>query len=437
MNIAKSNLATKDPVGLHSPKKANVLIVDDISTNIDVLMQALEPLGYSISAAPSGEVALQLAPKLKPDIILLDVMMANLDGFETCRLLKKDPQTKDIPVIFITARNDIQDLMAGFNVGAVDYISKPFNFEEVCARVSVHFQNQSLLREREQMLLEYKKLMDQLSIKSKELEKAHHEALEANEKLKHAQSQLVHGEKMAALGEMVSGIGHEVNNPCNFIINNVAGLNKNLEKIRSMLNQILSGDDSGERIKGLMSPYWQNSDESILSIREGADRIAGIVKSLRNFSRLGEGDLNDVDINEVAAGTIKIMSHLMNDLEFETEFLANATVKCSPAQISQVIMNVLGNAIYAANMNVDGGRVSVKTRNTESEVILEVQDNGPGIPENIQQKVFEPFFTTKPVGEGSGLGLSISYKIMQEHGGQIEFDTSSSGTTFRVILQRR
>lgn len=411
-----------------------VLIVDDVPTNIDVLMQALEPMGYSISAAPSGEVCLQLASKLQPDVILLDVMMTGIDGFETCRRLKGDPSTRDIPVIFITARNDIRDLMVGFNVGAVDYISKPFNFEEVCARVGIHYQKQILLQEREQMLNDYKKLMAELSAKTAQLTKAHNEALLVNEQLKSAQAQLVHSEKMVALGEMVSGIGHEVNNPCNFIINNLAGLDKSLEKIKGILHQVLSSDESGERVKTVLSPYWEKTNDTVESIREGADRIAAIVKSLRNFSRHGEGDLNDVEVNELVNGTIKIMTHLMKDIKFETEFGELPTVECSPAQISQVIMNVLSNAIYAAKMNKSGGHVMLRTRKVGRDIVIEIEDDGPGIPEKAQAKIFDPFFTTKPVGEGSGLGLSISYKIMKEHGGKLEFDTSENGTTFRISL---
>ena len=117
---------------------AEILIVDDIPANLNLLRQALEPEGYNIIAAPSGEVALQIADRTQPDLILLDIMMPGMDGFETCHLLKSDKATADIPVIFITAKDEMESVVEGFEVGGVDYITKPFQHEEVRARVVTH-----------------------------------------------------------------------------------------------------------------------------------------------------------------------------------------------------------------------------------------------------------------------------------------------------------
>jgi len=124
-----------------------VLLVDDTIANIDVLMQTLEPENYSLAIAPNGKKALTIARRLLPDLILLDIMMPDLDGFEVCRQLKKDSSTRDIPVIFITAKSDIKDIIEGFHIGGVDYISKPFYQEEVCARVRTHLQLRKLVEE--------------------------------------------------------------------------------------------------------------------------------------------------------------------------------------------------------------------------------------------------------------------------------------------------
>ena len=115
-----------------------IMVVDDTPENILVLQRALDGIGYNISVALDGEMALELIPKLKPDLILLDVMMPKVDGFEVCRRLKKDPELKDIPVIFITAKVTPKDVLEGFELGAVDYTTKPFNLKEVCARVKTH-----------------------------------------------------------------------------------------------------------------------------------------------------------------------------------------------------------------------------------------------------------------------------------------------------------
>lgn len=429
-------ISEREPI-IKTQRKVSVLIVDDIPTNVDVLTQVLEPMGFDISMAPSGEIALQIAPKLLPDIILLDVMMGGIDGFQTCKLLKENSITREIPVIFITARNDLQDLMNGFKIGAVDYICKPFNFEEVIARVGVHLQNQRLLKERIEMLEEYKRLMSEISRKGEEAIKAKDQAIKANDQLKNAQSHLVHSEKMAALGEMVSGIGHEINNPINFVLNNVVGLTKSLDGVKGILDKVLSVDESGERVKQVMNPYWDKSKENLDSIKEGVERIADIVKSLRNFSRHGEGDLKDVDINEIVRGTLRIMAHNMQEVHFETKFKPVSTIACSPSQISQVILNLVSNAVYAATMNKEGPAVTITIDEDPNYVLVKISDNGPGIPEKVKDKIFEPFFTTKPVGEGSGLGLSICYRIVQEHKGKLEFETGPLGTDFYIKLAKK
>ena len=123
---------------LFPPESMSVMIVDDTRPNVLVLQQALNSIGYNISVAFDGEMALDLIPKTKPDLILLDVMMPGVNGFEVCKLLKKDPTVKDIPVIFITAMGMPKDVLEGFEAGAVDYITKPFNLQEVCARVKTH-----------------------------------------------------------------------------------------------------------------------------------------------------------------------------------------------------------------------------------------------------------------------------------------------------------
>lgn len=393
-------------------EKPKVLIVDDISTNVDILMQALEPEGYNIAVVQTGEKAVEVAPKLNPDIILMDVMMPGIDGFEACRRIKKIETIKDIPVIFITARNDATDLVEGFKAGGVDYISKPFKFEEVSARVRAHCQNRILMRQ---------------------VEFAMQEAIKANDQFKSAQSQLVQSEKMASLGAMISGIGHEINNPCNFIINNLHGLTKSVDKVRDVINEILSGDPEGERVAAFINPNFDKAKESISLIKEGADRIADIVKSLRTFAR-SEGTLQDVDVNEVIKSTLRIMSHMLTNIEFIQDYGQLTFVECAPARLGQVIMNILGNGIYAAEKGGRSPKVTLKTYETPEWINIEISDNGTGIPPHAQAKIFDPFFTTKPVGEGTGLGLSISFNIIQEHNGKLEFKTGNDGTTFYIRL---
>ena len=149
-----------------------ILIVDDTPANIDVLDQILEEEGYKISVAATGEAALKLAPKINPDLILLDIMMPGIDGFETCRQLKADSLTRDIPILFLTAKNEGAAIAKGFSLGAVDYITKPFLEEEVCARIRFHLQRRQLLR---QLKESNQKLTEVNELKNKFLGMASHD----------------------------------------------------------------------------------------------------------------------------------------------------------------------------------------------------------------------------------------------------------------------
>ena len=123
---------------IFDPSKIKILIVDDTPVNIEVLHKTLEPEGYAISIATHGKMALEIAPHLDPDLILLDIMMPDIDGYETCRRLKENERTRDIPVIFISAKGELNDIVEGFNLGGVDYITKPIRREEVLSRVKTH-----------------------------------------------------------------------------------------------------------------------------------------------------------------------------------------------------------------------------------------------------------------------------------------------------------
>ncbi|MEJ1936909.1 response regulator, partial [Nostoc sp. NIES-2111] len=164
---------------MSSPINNSILIVDDIPTNIKVLFDLLNQAGFRVSVAKNGQSALAKAKEALPNLILLDVMMPGIDGFETCRQLKANPKTKDIPVIFMTARTDTVDKVKGLQLGAVDYITKPIQHEEVLARINVHLE------------------------------------------LRRTQLRLAQEEKMSSLGQLVAGIAHEINNPVNFVYGNL------------------------------------------------------------------------------------------------------------------------------------------------------------------------------------------------------------------------
>jgi DNA-binding response OmpR family regulator len=191
-------------MNIEHPEKTRILIVDDMPTNLQVLSEAIRMVGWTTLIATDGETAIEQAEYAHPDLILLDVMMPGIDGFETCRRLKANPLIEAIPVIFMTALSDPLDKVKGLEIGAVDYITKPFQQEEVLARAKLHLKLYHLTQTLEQRVTE----------RTAELS-------DSVRKLQQAQLRLVQSEKMSTLGQLVAGVAHEINNPVGFIAGNL------------------------------------------------------------------------------------------------------------------------------------------------------------------------------------------------------------------------
>ena len=278
-----------------TPPQGTILVVDDNPTNIQVLFDLLSETGYRVAIAKSGENALQRLQSYVPDLILLDVMMPGIDGFETCRRLKADPETQEIPVIFMTALADTVDKVKGLNLGAVDYITKPIQHEEVLARIRIHLQLQNLRKTLEQKVTE----------RTAEL-------TQALEELKSTQVQLVHNEKMSSLGQLLAGVAHEINNPVSFIYGNLSHLKNYTQDLLDFVqlyqkhypHPVAEIQAKAEEIE----PEYLQEDLTKIqeSMQVGIDRIREIVLSLRNFSRTDETGFKAVDIHAGIESTLLI-----------------------------------------------------------------------------------------------------------------------------------
>jgi two-component system NtrC family sensor kinase len=420
-----------------------ILVVDDNPTNARVLFDVLEAVGFRLFLAQSGESALEKLQVITPDLILLDVMMPGISGFETCRRIKASPATRDIPVIFMTALTDITDKVKGFSLGAVDYITKPIQQEEVLARVNVHLRLQKLNRELHQL---NQTLEEQVTQRTAELSSA-------LAQLQESQLQLVQHEKMSTLGQMVAGIAHEINNPVGFISGNLKPASEYIEDLFSLIDlyqQKVSQNDAEltEKIESIDLLYIRKDLPKLLtSMREGADRIRNISRSLRTFSRSDTAHRVPFDIHEGIDSTLMILGHRLKaeanrpEIQVIKDYGSLPLIECYPGQINQAFMNILSNAIDAFEESPqDIPVIRIWTEVTENNwVKIHIADNGPGMAEDVQLSLFNPFFTTKPVGKGTGLGLSISNQIVTErhHGKLYCHSMLEQGTEFVIEIPVR
>ena len=446
---------------LSKTPKGNILIVDDTPENLRLLSNALTERGYKVRSVINGAMALMGAKAAPPDLILLDINMPQMNGYEVCEALKADEQTCEIPVIFISALDEVLDKVRAFTVGGRDYISKPFQFEEVLARI----ENQLTIRHLQQQLQEKNWFLQQSETREREkafqLEQALHQ-------LQNSQSQLVQSAKMSSLGQLVAGIAHEINNPVNFIHGNITYASEYVQDLLKLMElyQTQFPNVTSEMqclIEAIDLEFIKEDLPKILSsMQVGTERIYGIVRSLRNFSRLDESEMKIVDLHEGIDSTLMLLENRLqakpgfSGIQVVKEYGDLPKVECYVGQLNQVFMNILSNAIDALKEHW-GREIEKATEQTANSpsltptivihtevlepdwVTIRIADNGSGIPEEVQSKLFDPFFTTKPVGEGTGLGLSISYQIVKErHGGLLQcFSTLGQGTEFVIQIPLR
>jgi signal transduction histidine kinase len=420
-----------------------ILVVDDTTSNLEIISEALSDAGYEVSIAIDGERALKQIQCSLPDLILLDLMMPGIDGFETCKRLKENPRSRDIPIIFMTASSNAEDKVKGFQLGAVDYITKPFQEAEVLARVQLHLQLRNLNRNLEAMV----------EARTAELTRALKE-------LQDSQLRLAQQEKMSTLGQLVAGVAHEINNPIGFIngnLNHAANYVKDLLYLIDTYQQHCPnpGTEVETAIATVDLDYLREDvPKLLLSMREGVERICKISTSLRTFSR-GDSDQPILfNIHEGMDSTLMILKHRLKENErrpaivVEKDYGQLPAISCFPGQLNQVFMNFLANAIDALEESNQGRKfeeisghpnhILIQTRLSEpgDQVVIRIQDNGIGMSEEVQRKLFEQVFTTKPVGVGTGLGLSITRQIVvDKHGGSLNVNSVlGQGSEFIITL---
>ncbi len=295
--------------------------------------------------------------------------------------------------------------------------------------IADRYQKQRLLR------IERRKAQVRELAQAKEIEKAYH-------KLKSTQTQLIQSEKMASLGELTAGIAHEIQNPLNFVTN-FSEVSKEL--IGEMNDELAIGTEASLKLaKEIAGDIEQNLEK----INHHGKRADAIVKGMLQHSRSSSGQKEPTDINALADEYLRLAYHGLRakDKSFNAELKTDfddgiGSINIIPQDIGRVILNLITNAFYVVNEKKNSGiegyepTVSVSTKKEANKVMISVKDNGNGIPQNVRDKIFQPFFTTKPSGQGTGLGLSLSYDMVKAHGGELTFQTKKDeGTVFLITI---
>lgn len=396
-----------------TPKKPKLLIVDDQPHNLGILFDFLTQSGFKIFVALDGESALQRTEVTKPDLIILDVMMPGIDGFETCKRLKQNPSTQDIPIIFMTALSDTVDKVQGFKLGAVDYITKPIHQEEVLSRIQTH--------------IKLYHLQKQLQTKTKELA---HLNQNLEEIVQARTQQLIEQEKTALIGRLTQGIVHNLRNRIQLILS----------------YKCLA---TGEMTEEAVSP--ETTFAYIEKMAEAAWDMSKILDNLMHKSKMDHSlQLTSLNVNDILKKELDFwQANLQFKHKVKKKYVLDEHIPFIPlvyTDISQILDNLIGNALDAM-WDKEEQSLTIITRQDEDNLYIDVQDTGCGIaPENLS-KVFDPFYTTKPLkGEekqrnqptGTGLGIYTCIQISKGFGGDIKVTSElNKGSVFTVRIPKQ
>jgi len=306
------------------------------------------------------------------------------------------------------------------------------------------------LKKTKRITIEIQQLSDQIGEMAKKIQLREQSLLESNKMLKRNQNTLVHAEKMAGLGQVTAGVAHEINNPIGFIMNNLTMLQEYNSFLKTLISQLFTLRDKlseeernrlhieleeiaitlqKEDLDFVINDLDCITSESIA----GAERVKEIAQGLKGYTYSAE-KRSLIDINECIESTLKMV---WNELKYHCSLVKDLEplplIECMGGQINQVLMNLFVNAAHA--MTGKKGQLNIRTQHHRDNILIKVSDNGCGIPQGNLKHIFDPFFTTKPVGEGTGLGMSICYDIIKNHGGDIEVQSKiDEGTTFIITL---
>lgn len=380
----------------------NILIVDDHPENLLAIEAVLTSPHYRLIKAHNGIEALKWVLREEFAVILMDVQMPTLNGFDTVKMIRDREKSKDVPIIFITALSQtFENVLYGYSVGAIDYIIKPFDPIILKCKVEGFVS----LYESKKMIVKQQEIITRMTREL--LHKAIEEKKAAVKQLNESREYIQQTEKLSIVGELAAGIAHEIRNP----LTSLKGFTQLLE-----------------------SKFPTESDYVEIMISE-IDRINTIVGELLLLAKPSKDDFVDVPLYGVLEDVCTLMSAQTNlhgiiihrDYSNEIRF---AKVNAVENKLKQVFINLIKNAIEAMDR---GGTITLQTELLGDKIRIAFKDNGIGIPSHVLQMLGKPFFTTKE--KGTGLGLMVSNSIIESHNGQLKIDSEEGiGTTVQVIL---
>lgn len=364
-----------------SGRKPVALIADDEPDMRHFLKAELQK-DYDVIEANDGIQALEKAELFLPDVVLLDMMMPQMDGLDVCKALRMREATAGIPVILLTARADEETKFDALQMGANDFLAKPFSAIELHARI--------------------KNLVDSHDYRRK-LSKQNQALTSAIEQIKETETQLVQSEKLASLGRLSAGIIHEINNPLNFATTGIFALRN--------------------KAKNLPVAEKAEFEEILNDVDEGLKRVRNIVSDLRVFTHPESGPAESVDVAEAVNASLRFLSsEWKGNVRIENNIVPGQVAQATRNKMVHILVNLLQNSLDAlSRKKFESGEPTIWIEGCvqDGKSIIVIRDNGTGIePKNIA-KIFDPFFTTKDVGEGMGLGLSICHRIIRGYGGHV------------------
>ena len=422
---------------INNPK---LLVIDDERDIREVINNILVGGGYQVNTASSGPEAIDLLKSEPFDLAITDMRMPGMDGLEVAGRLKQ--MDNDIQIIILTGFSTVENVMQAMEEKNVfDYLTKPLeNIEDLLNSVDRALEKRRLSIENRVLVKKLKESNLELTVSNEQLKLEIEERKRIGKELEKSRQRLFQAKKMEALGKLVSGVAHEINNPNNFIMFNVPIMKDYLLELLPVIDDYAKGKKDYE-LFGMTYPEFRRDLFDLLgNLQNGSERINSIVSKLKEFSRKKDDLKNDrVDIGQVIEkagvicdGRIKetIKSFEVNIPENLPEF------RTDPEILKDALVAIINNATQAADKEDAWIKIDVVSRDPGQEhLIIEVKDNGCGMDREAMDKIFDPFFTTRSPGEGTGLGLSLCYNLIEALGGRIEVESElGKGSTLRVIL---